>query len=126
MFCSRMSALLKAVRPMQLLCSLIIDKISDFAHISTDFYNCICNHVYFTLQGLLVLSSKWNSSEPNEFACDPVTPVRNRVISGYPWVLLIRRGNCEFADKVSVNLFLFQCLEDCVYSFPPFNFKQQY
>ncbi|KAL5254390.1 hypothetical protein ACHWQZ_G013989 [Mnemiopsis leidyi] len=51
-------------------------------------------------EGLLVLSRKWNSSEPNEFACDPVTPVRSRVISGYPWVLLIRRGYCEFAEKL--------------------------
>ena len=54
-------------------------------------------------QGLLVLSSSWNSTENDEYACGPVTPAAHRQISGYPWVLLIRRGACEFATKVSVN-----------------------
>jgi len=53
-------------------------------------------------EGLLVLSStNASSSEPdNEYACSTVTPAQPVQISGYPWVLLIRRGNCEFADKL--------------------------
>lgn len=55
-------------------------------------------------EGLLVLSSKGDNSLvdlENDYGCEPITPAPQRLISGYPWVLLIRRGNCEFGEKLS-------------------------
>ena len=59
-------------------------------------------------QGQLVLSSRQflsPNSADNDYGCDSITPAKKRGVSGYPWVLLIRRGSCDFVDKVGKPLF---------------------